>query len=101
MSLSLDSQIASFFDELHAHPRFSAFACQVESAGYPKIAHLLRIIARSEEVRLNLIQSRLFTCAEEVEEHAICPECGLVVAGDMPEGCPLDGTPWEQFERVA
>ena len=97
MSTAIETQIATFFDELHAHPHFPPFARQVEAAGFPKIAHLLRVIARSEKIRLNLIRSRLIACSEEIEEHFVCPLCGLIVAGEMPEGCPLDGTRWELF----
>ncbi len=98
MSTPMESQIEGFFDDLLAHPRFPAFARQVEAAGYPQWARLLRVIARSEEVRLRLIRSRFFACANEAEDHHVCPECGLVVAGDLPGGCPVCHTPWDQFE---
>ncbi len=98
MSASIESQVAAFFDDLLAHARIPAFATQVEAAGYPQWARLLPVIARSEEIRLKLIRSRFFSCANEGEDHHVCPECGLVVAGDLPEGCPVCQTPWDHFE---
>ncbi len=98
----IEAQIDRFFDDLQAHAPYLAFARQVEAAGCPQWARLLRVIARSEEVRLNLARKRFFSAAQAhaADNFFVCPECGLIVAGETPEGCPVCHTPPERFVLV-
>ncbi len=98
----VETQIDRFFYDLQAHAPYLAFARQMEAAGHSSWARLLRVIARSEEVRLNMAHKRFFSAARThaADNFFVCPGCGLIVAGDAPEDCPVDGVAGERFELI-
>ena len=97
---TLEVQLEAFFDKQRARLPYLDFARQVEGGGHPQVAHLLRAVARSEEVRIQLMRKNFITCSQESDEIHVCPHCGLIINGELPESCPVDGIPASQFEEI-
>ena len=70
-------------------------------ATHPQVAHLLWAVARSEEVRIQLMHNNFIACSQESDEIHVCPRCGLIINGELPACCPVDGIPGEKFEEIA
>jgi rubrerythrin len=101
MIRTLEAQLETFFDQEQARLPYRDFARQLAEEGHARIAHLLRAVARSEEVRIQLMRRNFINCSEESDQIQVCPHCGLIINGeDLPETCPVDGTPTSRFERI-
>ncbi len=57
-----------------------------------------------EKVHHNLYQKALqaLEAGQQLkdEPYFVCPVCGFTVAGEVPEKCPICGTPRSRFKRV-
>jgi rubrerythrin len=102
MSISIDDLVSALGEEAQAHhSRYLELAERAEEMEYSQAAKLLRAIVAAETARVGLYCKSLIGCQAEICDYYICPKCGVAVAGNAPEKCPLCDTQGTQFERIS
>ena len=100
MSIPLDPRLLALLDELDAAHRYTPYARRAEELGEQNLAKLFRALDVSEIARERLLRKHVADHVRWQHEYAVCPNCGLIFAGGVPEQCPVDGTLPGEFEQV-
>ncbi len=97
MSTTVDELVSTCFDELRLSQRFVPYVQRAEAAGYPQLAKMFRALVASEAAREALFRKGVPHHATETGDYYVCPHCGLVYDGELPEQCVVDQTPGAGF----
>ena len=103
MSTFIEELVMALDEEAQTHhDHYLEFAKRAEEGAYPQIAKFFRAMVVAETARVNLYRECL-TSSKSVEtyDYYICPKCGVALAGDVLDKCPLCETPGSQFERIS
>lgn len=101
MSTSVEELVSTCFDELALSQRFVPYVQRAEEAGYPQLAKLFRALVACETAREALFRKGVPNHAAETGDYYVCPHCGLVYDGDLPEKCLVDETSGADFIVIA
>ncbi len=97
MSAAVEDFVSSMLDELRLSQRFVPYVERAEAAGYPQLAKLLRALVAGETAREILMRGGLPHHVDQTGDYYVCPHCGLVYDGELPEECVVDQTPGDKF----
>jgi rubrerythrin len=93
---------AAFERENMAH--IKAYPQLLKDANEEDEQELVRVFGQSRDVEkshLKLYEKALqHMLAEKPAEYHICPVCGYIADGDVPEECPVCGAKGEMFQKV-
>jgi rubrerythrin len=97
MTTPVEDFVTACFDELRLSQRFVPYIQRAQDAGYPQLARLFRALVACETAREALFRKGLPQHAQETGDFYVCPHCGLVYDGELPEQCLVDQTPGAEF----
>lgn len=100
MSMTVEELVSACFDELQISQRFVPYIQRAETAGFPQLAKLFRVLIASETARDALLRAGLLHHADLEGSYFVCPHCGLIFHFDHPDQCPVDETAGTDFIAI-